>query len=469
MVHAAAQRAFPKEFSVSVKITMIGTGYVGLVTGACFAELGHDVICVDKDAQKIARIKAGEMPIYEPGLSSLVARNVEQGRLRFSTDTADSVADREAVFIAVGTPSEDTGHADLTYVYAAAKEIGKAVDRFTAIVTKSTVPVGTNRSVYGKLVGASGGDDLFAIASNPEFLREGAAIQDFMEPDRIVIGYDDPRAGEVLTRIYAPLTSRGVPLVSTNIETAEMIKYASNAFLAIKVSFINEVADLCETVGADVRDVATGLGLDRRIGTAFLRTGPGWGGSCFPKDTRALLMTAKNKNVPARIVEAAMAVNTHRKETMVDRVRAFCDGSVKGKRIAVLGVTFKGQTDDMRDSPSLDILPRLVAEGAEVVAFDPSDPSEAPKLLPGVVMVGSALMAARRADALVVLTDWMSFRSLDLKQLASAMARPAMLDLRNLFEEDKVLRDGFHLYAGLGLGAPINGVERIVPLHAHRA
>jgi UDPglucose 6-dehydrogenase len=455
---------------VSVKITMIGTGYVGLVTGACFAELGHDVICVDKDERKITRIQAGEMPIYEPGLGSLVARNVEQGRLRFSTDTVDSVKDRDAVFIAVGTPSEEgTGHADLTYVYAAAKEIGKAVDSFTAVVTKSTVPVGTNRSVNGKLAEASGRKDLFAIASNPEFLREGAAIQDFMEPDRIVIGYDDPRAGDVLARIYAPLTSRGVPLVSTNIETAEMIKYASNAFLAIKVSFINEVADLCETIGADVRDVATGLGLDRRIGSAFLRTGPGWGGSCFPKDTRALLMTARNRNVPARIVEAAIEVNTHRKETMVDRVRAFCDGSVKGKRIAVLGVTFKGQTDDMRDSPALDILPRLVAEGADVVAFDPSNPSEAPKLLPGVTMAASALKAARGAAALVVLTDWMSFRSLDLKQLARAMARPAMLDLRNLFEKDKALRDGFQHYSGLGLGEPINGGEQVVRLHARTA
>jgi len=444
---------------VSVNITMIGTGYVGLVTGACFAELGHDVICVDKDETKIARIRSGVMPIYEPGLAGLVARNVEQGRLRFSTETAASVRGREAVFIAVGTPSEEgTGEADLTYVYAAAKEIGKAVDRFTTIVTKSTVPVGTNRSVHGKLAGASDQQDLFAIASNPEFLREGAAIQDFMEPDRIVIGYDDARAGEVLARIYAPLTSRGVPLVATKIETAEMIKYASNAFLAIKVSFINEVADLCETVGADVRDVATGLGLDRRIGAAFLRTGPGWGGSCFPKDTRALLMTAKNRNVPARIVEAAMEVNTSRKKSMVDRVRAFCDGNVSGKRIAVLGVTFKGQTDDMRDSPSLDILPRLVAEGAEVVAFDPSNPSEAPKLLPGVTMAESALAAARGAEALVVLTDWMSFRSLDLKQLAGVMARPAMLDLRNLFDGDKALRDGFELYTGLGLGEAI-GVD----------
>jgi len=442
---------------------MIGTGYVGLVTGACFAELGHDVICVDKDANKIARIKAGQMPIYEPGLSSLVQRNVEQGRLRFSTDTGESVKDREAVFIAVGTPSEEaTGQADLTYVYAAAKEISKAVDSFTAVVTKSTVPVGTNRSVYGKLADTPGRDGLFAIASNPEFLREGAAIQDFMEPDRIVIGYDDPRAGDVLARIYAPLTSRGVPLVSTNIETAEMIKYASNAFLATKVSFINEVADLCETVGADVRDVATGLGLDRRIGSAFLRTGPGWGGSCFPKDTLALLMTAKNKNVPARIVEAAMEVNKRRKETMVDRVRAFCQDSVKGKRIAVLGVTFKGQTDDMRDSPSLDILPRLVAEGADVVAFDPSNPSEAAKLLPGVTMAASALEAAKGAEALVVLTDWMSFRSLDLKQLARSMARPEMLDLRNLFDGDKVLRDGFQRYAGLGLGEATDGNDQPV-------
>jgi UDPglucose 6-dehydrogenase len=289
-----------------------------------------------------------------------------------------------------------------------------------------------------------------------------------MEPDRIVIGYDDPRAGDVLARIYAPLTSRGVPLVSTNIETAEMIKYASNAFLAIKVSFINEVADLCEQVGADVRDVATGLGLDRRIGTAFLRTGPGWGGSCFPKDTRALLMTAKNMNVPARIVEAAMEANAERKQTMIDRVRAFCGGGVQGKRIAVLGVTFKGQTDDMRDSPSLDILPRLAAEGAQVVAFDPSNPSEASRLLPGVTMAPSVLAAANGADALVVLTDWMSFRSLDLKQIASAMRRAAMLDLRNLFKE-KVLRDGFQRYAGLGLGEPTPATGQRAELSARIA
>ena len=455
---------------MSVRITMIGTGYVGLVTGACFAELGHDVICVDKDRRKIERIQAGDIPIYEPGLAGLVTRNVEQGRLHFSTETGPSVKGRDAIFIAVGTPSEQgSGQADLQYVYAAVEEIGKALDRFTAIVTKSTVPVGTNRSVYHKLVEASGGKDLFAIASNPEFLREGAAIRDFMEPDRIVIGYDDPRAGNVLERIYAPLTSREVPLVSTNIETAEMIKYASNAFLAIKVSFINEVADLCEVVGADVRDVANGLGLDHRIGSAFLRTGPGWGGSCFPKDTRALLTTARNKSVPARIVEAAIEVNARRKETMVDRVRAFCGGSVKGKRIAVFGVTFKGQTDDMRDSPSLDILPRLRAEGAEVVAYDPSSPADAAALLPGITMAPTPLDAVRGADALVVLTDWMTFKSLDLKEIAAAMGRAAMLDLRNLYDRDKVLGDGFQTYLGLGYGEPAQAGLASAPLNVRIA
>ncbi len=436
---------------MSVKITIIGTGYVGLVTGTCFAELGHDVICVDTDLKKIEMIKGGKLPIYEPGLDELVKKNVEQGRLHFSNSTAESAKGRDAVFIAVGTPSEKgTGRADLSYVFGAVTDVARAIDRFTVVVTKSTVPVGTNRKVHAKMAEVLGDADRFAVASNPEFLREGAAIRDFMEPDRVVVGYQDERAGEVMERIYAPLTSREVPLISTNIETAEMIKYAANAFLAIKVSFIDEVADLCEVIGADVRDVATGIGLDHRIGSAFLRTGPGWGGSCFPKDTRALLMTARDVSMPARIVEAAIDANSKRKESMVERVRRMCGGSLKGKRVGVLGVTFKGQTDDMRESPSLDILPRVVAEGATVVAFDPSSPGEAAHLLPQVTMVDTPAAAARDADVLVVLTDWMIFRTYDLKELASAMKSPVMLDLRNMFVRDDVLAAGFANYVCLG-------------------
>ena len=436
---------------MSVKIAMIGTGYVGLVTGACFAELGHDVICVDTDQSKIDMIAAGKLPIYEPGLDELVGRNVEHGRLRFSTSARDSIGDRQAVFIAVGTPSEkDTGRADLRYVFSAATDVAKAIGGFTVVITKSTVPVGTNHKVHNKILEYLADPSRFAVASNPEFLREGAAIRDFMEPDRIVVGCEDERALDVMKRIYAPLTSREGPFVATNIETAEMIKYAANAFLAIKVSFINEVADLCEVIGAEVRDVATGIGLDHRIGASFLRTGPGWGGSCFPKDTRALLMTARDVGVPSRIVESAIEANDRRKESMVERVRLLCNGDLQGKKIGVLGVTFKGQTDDMRESPSLDILPRLVGLGAKVVAFDPSDPREAPILLPDVTMVPSAVEAAAGADVLVVLTDWMSFKALDLTPIASAMNRPAMLDLRNLFDREKAAAAGFETYLSLG-------------------
>lgn len=438
---------------MSVRVTMIGTGYVGLVTGACFADLGHDVICVDKDERKIEMIGNGKLPIYEPGLDELVQRNVEAGRLRFSTDVANSVKGREAVFIAVGTPSEKgTGRADLKYVFGAATEIAQHIDGLTVIVTKSTVPVGTNRRVHQKMSEVLGDDKLFAVASNPEFLREGAAIHDFMQPDRIVIGFEDKRSRDVMGRVYAPLTGREVPLVETNIETAETIKYAANAFLAIKVSFINEVSDLCEVIGADVRQVARGIGLDKRIGQTFLGTGPGWGGSCFPKDTRALLSTAKDVGMPCKIVEAAILANTNRKATMIARVKQLLGDKLAGKRIGVLGVTFKGQTDDMRESPSLDILPPLVEAGATVTAFDPSNPHEAPLLLPSVGMAGSAADALKDADLVIVMTEWMIFKSYDLKKLASAMHQPRMLDLRNLFDRDDVLAAGFTEYHGLGFG-----------------
>jgi len=441
-----------------MKIAMIGTGYVGLVTGTCFAELGHDVVCIDIDQRKIDMIEEGRLPIFEPGLDELVKRNVDQGRLRFTSNTAEGAAGRDAIFIAVGTPSEaSTGRADLSYVLNAAEEIAEVINDFTVVVTKSTVPVGTNHKVYSRIRAKLGNGAKFAVASNPEFLREGAAIRDFLEPDRVVVGCDEERAFEVMEKIYAPLTSREVPLVKTNIETAEMIKYAANAFLAIKVSFINEVADLCEAIDADVRDVATGIGLDKRIGASFLRAGPGWGGSCFPKDTRALLMTARDLGMPAKIVEAAIAANVARKSSMIERIRSACDGNLSNKRIAVLGVTFKGQTDDMRESPSLDIIPPLLLEGADVVAYDPSSPHEAELLLPCVQMMETPVDAARDADVLVIMTDWMIFKTIDMTQISSVMHTAKMVDLRNLFEEDDMIKQGFESYSGLGYRAKDSG------------
>jgi len=436
---------------MSVRITVIGTGYVGLVTGACLAELGHDVICVDKEQAKIEGLTAGVMPIYEPGLDDLVLRNTKAGRLRFSLDVAASVKGRDAVFIAVGTPTDGpSGRADLRFVQAAAAEVASHVDGFTVIVTKSTVPVGTNRIVAA--IAKKHADPAYtpAVASNPEFLREGAAISDFMEPDRIVIGAEDPRAIAVMKRIYDPFVGAGQKLMVTGIETAELIKYAANAFLAVKISFINEMADLCEELGADVEQVAAGIGSDARIGPAFLRVGPGWGGSCFPKDTKALQATAHDLGVPVRIVEAAVTANAERKKAMAERIAAACDGAVKGKRIAVLGLTFKGQTDDMRDSPSLDIVPALIARGAEVVAYDPSSPKEAARLLPEVTLAESAADAARGADALVVLAEWKVFRSLDLGRLARLMRHRALVDLRNLFTAAEAKAAGFDRYTSIG-------------------
>lgn len=436
---------------MKVKITMVGAGYVGLVTGACFAELGHDVICVDKDVSKIDKLNSGGIPIWEPGLEELVERNVKAGRIKFSTDVAASVKDRDAVFIAVGTPSENTtGRADLRYVHAAAAEVGANIDRYTAIVTKSTVPVGTNEQVAKIVAGNLRPGAAFGVASNPEFLREGAAISDFIEPDRIVVGVEDPQARKIMEAIYAPLTTQNRPLVITNIKTAEMIKYAANAFLATKVSFINEVADLCEAVGADVDELARGIGLDHRIGSAFLQTGPGWGGSCFPKDTLAMQMTARDENVQVSIVTAAISANDRRKTRMADRIAQACGGSLRGKRVGVLGVTFKGQTDDMRDSPALVILPAIIEAGATVVAFDPSNPHEAETLLPSVQMVHGPEAVARDADVLVVLTDWRIFKTYDLVEMARMMRSPILVDLRNLFTAGEVLEAGFVSYHGLG-------------------
>lgn len=438
---------------MSVKITIVGTGYVGLVTGACFAELGHNVICVDKDADKIERIKKGDLPIFEPGLDQLIERNVAAGRISFSTELSESAKGRDAIFIAVGTPSNKTdGRADLKFVFAAAQEIAEAVDGYTVVITKSTVPVGTNRKVGDILGKHISSDATFSVASNPEFLREGAAIADFMEPDRIVVGCDDEAGQKIVGAIYAPLSSLGFTYMATDIESAEVIKYASNAFLAVKVSFINEIADLCEAVGANVSKVSEGMGRDNRIGRAFLRPGPGWGGSCFPKDTRALYNTARDYEVDTLVVKGAIDANTNRKRAMVDRVVKACDGDVSGKRVGVLGLTFKGQTDDMRESPTLDILPQLVELGAKVVAFDPSNPEEAPKLLPQVELVQSHTEAANNADVLLVATDWGVFTSYKLSELAGAMKTPIMVDLRKMFDSKAVVEAGFKKYIGLGNG-----------------
>ena len=431
---------------------MIGTGYVGLVSGACFAELGHDVICVDKNHGKIQTLLDGEMPIYEPGLDELVQRNVKAGRLTFTTDVSGSVKDRDAVFIAVGTPTEPgTDRADLKYVYAAAEEIAASVTGFTVIVTKSTVPVGTNKRVLEIAQQSCRGEARIAIASNPEFLREGAAVNDFLEPDRVVVGLNDPDAAVVMEKIYAPLLLRDdVPYVQTGVETAELIKYAANAFLAVKITFINEMANLCETVEANVEEVARGIGLDKRIGPAFLKTGPGWGGSCFPKDTLALLATAKELGEDCLIVDAAVQANNNRKVDMVEKILQAMGGDVQGKKIGVLGVTFKGQTDDMRESTSLVVLPELQARGAKIEAFDPSEPKDAASLLPGVHMVASAADAARGADALVILTDWLVFKTYDYGGLAAAMASPFLVDLRNLLSREEATAAGFTNYVSLG-------------------
>lgn len=426
-----------------MRVAMIGTGYVGLVSGACFSEFGTDVVCVDKDVEKIARLEDGIMPIYEPGLDVLVENNVNAGRLTFTTDLKEGVKDADAVFIAVGTPTRrGDGHADLSYVYAAAEEIAEAMDGFTVIVTKSTVPVGTGREVE-RIIREKRPDADFAVVSNPEFLREGSAIGDFMRPDRVVIGTSDERAREVMSDLYRPLYLIETPIVFTTRETSEMIKYAANTFLAAKITFINEIADLCEKVGADVHDVARGIGLDGRIGKKFLHPGPGYGGSCFPKDTLALVRTAQEHGSPLRIIETVVDVNAKRKKSMADRVIAACGGSVEGKTIGILGLAFKPNTDDMRDAPSLDIIPALTAAGARIKAFDPEAMEEAQKLLDGIEYCDGAYDAIDGADAMVVLTEWNEFRGMDLDRIKDALARPIVVDLRNVYDPTEMAENGF--------------------------
>ncbi|WGF90032.1 UDP-glucose dehydrogenase family protein [Marinivivus vitaminiproducens] len=432
-----------------MRIAMIGSGYVGLVSGACFAEFGVDVVCVDKDQSKVDALRQGRIPIYEPGLDVLVARNAEAGRLTFTTDLAQAVAGVDAVFIAVGTPSRrGDGHADLTYVFAAADEIARALTGYAVIVTKSTVPVGTGRRVHRR-VRAARPDLEFDVASNPEFLREGSAIEDFMRPDRVVCGAESERAREVLSGLYRPLNLIETPIVFTGLETAELTKYAANSFLAAKITFINEIADLCERVGADVQDVARGIGLDGRIGRKFLHAGPGYGGSCFPKDTLALLRTAEQYATPLRIVEATVEANDRRKRQMAHRIVQAMGGDVDGKKVAVLGVTFKPNTDDMRDSPSLVIVPALQGQGAEVHAFDPEGRTTAEPLLPGVRWQDNAYDTMDGADALVILTEWNVFRGLDLAEIKRRLKTPVVIDLRNVYKPSQMAAAGI-TYSGIG-------------------
>ena len=433
-----------------MRIAVIGTGYVGLVSGVCFSDFGHDVICVDKDPAKIATLLTGKAPIYEPGLETLLAKNVAAGRLAFGTDLAAAVDGAEAVFIAVGTPARrGDGHADLTYVMAAADEIGRALTAYTVIVTKSTVPVGTNRKV-AEVVAAANPQAKFDVASNPEFLREGAAIDDFMRPDRVVVGVESARAKKVMAELYRPLFLREFPVVYTGLESAEMIKYAANAFLATKITFINEIAALCEKVGADIKAVSKGIGMDGRIGDKFLHAGPGYGGSCFPKDTMALARIGQDHAVPMQIVETVIKVNDEVKRRMIDKIIHLCDGSLQGKTIAVLGVTFKPNTDDMRDAPSLTIIPALLGAGAKVRVTDPQGRHEGEALLPGVKWVENPYQAATGADLVVMLTEWNEFRALDLAKLARKMATPHMADLRNVYDRDEVREAGFVRYEGVG-------------------
>jgi UDPglucose 6-dehydrogenase len=439
-----------------MRIAMIGTGYVGLVSGACFSEFGIDVACVDKDKGKIAQLKAGRIPIYEPGLEELVARNTAAGRLAFTADLAAAVDGAEAVFIAVGTPSRrGDGHADLSYVFAAAEEIAKALTGYAVVVTKSTVPVGTGRKVAERIRAARPDAD-FDVASNPEFLREGSAIQDFMRPDRVVIGAASERAREVMRRIYRPLYLIEKPILFTRLETSELIKYAANSFLATKITFINEIADLCEKLGADVHDVAKGIGLDGRIGSKFLHPGPGYGGSCFPKDTLALVRTAQEAKSPLRIVETVADINERRKQAMAARIITACGGSVAGKTIALLGLTFKPNTDDMRESPSLAIVPALTAAGAAIRAHDPEGMAEAKKLLGGIAYCAGPYEAMQGADALVIVTEWNAFRSLDLVRIKQLLRAPVVVDLRNIYNPREMAAAGFNYFS---IGRPAAAYE----------
>ena len=430
-------------------VAMIGTGYVGLVSGACFADFGHTVTCVDKDAAKIERLKSGGIPIYEPGLDLLISQNVKAERLFFSTEAAAAVKGADAVFIAVGTPSRrGDGHADLSYVYAAAEEVAALVDGFTVVVTKSTVPVGTGDEIE-KIIRRVRPDADVAVVSNPEFLREGAAIDDFKRPDRVVVGCNDDRAQALMREIYRPLFLNETPIVFTNRRTSELIKYAANGFLAMKITFINEMATLCEAVGADVQQVARGIGLDNRIGGKFLHSGPGYGGSCFPKDTLALVRTARDAGAPVELIETTVKVNDARKKAMAAKVVDVVDGDLAGKTVGVLGLTFKPNTDDMRDAPSLDIVPALQARGAKVQAFDPEGAHEARQLLRGVDFKDNPYDVAAGADALVIITEWDQFRALDLDRIKLLMKKPVMVDLRNIYKPDDMRARGF-AYTSVG-------------------
>jgi UDPglucose 6-dehydrogenase len=433
-----------------MRIAMIGTGYVGLVSGACFADFGHRVCCVDKDGAKIDGLNAGQMPIWEPGLEAIVKSNAERGRLTFSKDVKEAVEQAEAVFIAVGTPARrGDGHADLTFVFEAVRELARVMRPGTVVVTKSTVPVGTGDQIE-QLLREEGVTDV-AVASNPEFLREGAAIADFKHPDRIVVGAEDERAREVLREIYRPLFLNRAPILFTGRRTAELTKYAANAFLAVKISFINEIADLCEAVDADVQDVARGIGLDNRIGPKFLHAGPGYGGSCFPKDTLALLQTAETAGVDQRIVRTTVAVNDDRKASMIDRIERALGGSVSGKNVGVLGLAFKPNTDDMREAPSIPLINGLIERGARVSAYDPVARQQAEQVLSGIAFADNAYDAAADTDALVIVTEWDEFRALDLEKIAASMRGKVLVDLRNVYDRDEAAEVGLAYY-GVGRG-----------------
>lgn len=443
-----------------MRLAMIGTGYVGLVSGACFADFGHEVTCVDKDESKIVSIRKGRMPIWEPGLESLVKANSERGRLNFTTDLAAGVADADAIFIAVGTPARrGDGHADLSFVFAAVRELARALKGPAVVVTKSTVPVGTGDRI-AEILAEEGAPSGVTVASNPEFLREGAAIRDFKIPDRIVIGAEDDRTRDVMREVYRPLFLNQAPILFTSRRTAELTKYAANAFLATKISFINEIADLCEAVGADVQEVARGIGLDNRIGAKFLHAGPGYGGSCFPKDTLALLKTAEDAGVEQRIVSTVVRVNDDRKAAMADRVAGALGGDLKGKKVAVLGLTFKPNTDDMREAPSIPLIDRLVGMGAQVSAFDPVGREQAEPLLPDIDYAADSLSAAEGADALVIVTEWDEFRALDLVKLAKVMRGHVLMDLRNIYDGAEAARAGFRYY-GIGRGTASSARTRL--------
>ncbi|MER9801561.1 UDP-glucose/GDP-mannose dehydrogenase family protein [Mesorhizobium sp. M0142] len=432
-----------------MQVTMIGAGYVGLVSGACFADFGHQVCCVDRDAEKLAMLKIGKIPIYEPGLDDLVTTNTAQGRLRFDDDLADAVSQSDVVFIAVGTPSRrGDGHADLSFVYDAAAEVGRALKGFTVVVTKSTVPVGTGDEVERIIREQNPAAD-FAVVSNPEFLREGSAIEDFKRPDRIIVGTDAERAKAVMGEIYRPLSLNVAPIFYTSRRTAELTKYAGNAFLAMKITFINEIADLCERLGADVQDVARGIGMDNRIGAKFLHAGPGYGGSCFPKDTLALVKTAQDAASPVRLIETTVSINDQRKRAMARKVVEACGGSVRGKTIGILGLTFKPNTDDMRDAPSLAIIQALQDAGASIKAYDPVGMEQARKMIEGIEFGESAYAVADGAHAIVIVTEWNAFRSLDLKRLRALMATPVMVDLRNVYRGEDVMKEGI-AYSSIG-------------------